>query len=39
MFRTAKNGNLEHVETGDQDYHKYSVPNVEIMGGVAVPLD
>lgn len=25
MFRAAKNGNLEHVETGEQDYRKYSV--------------
>ena len=25
MFRTAKNGNLEHVETGDQDWEKYVV--------------
>lgn len=24
MFRTAQNGNLEHVETGDQDYRKYA---------------
>jgi len=23
MFRTAKNGNLEHIETGEQDYRKY----------------
>ena len=28
MFRTAQNGNLEHVETGDQDFRKYAVtPN------------
>jgi hypothetical protein len=25
MFRTARNGNLEHVETGDQDFRKYAV--------------
>lgn len=25
MFRTARNGNLEHVETGDQDYRKYAI--------------
>lgn len=25
MFRTAANGNLEHVETGDQDYRKYAI--------------
>lgn len=27
MFGTAKNGNLEHLETGDQDFRKYAVPN------------
>ena len=25
MFRKARNGNLEHVETCDQDYHKYAI--------------
>lgn len=25
MFRTARNGNLEHIETGDQDFRKYAV--------------
>lgn len=25
MFRTAQNGNLEHVETGDQDFRKYAI--------------
>lgn len=25
MFRTAKNGNLEHVENGDQDFRKYAI--------------
>ena len=25
MFRKARNGNLEHIETGDQDYHKYAI--------------
>jgi len=25
MFRTAKDGNLEHIETGDQDYKKYEI--------------
>jgi hypothetical protein len=25
MFRTARNGNLEHVETGDEDFRKYEV--------------
>lgn len=25
MFRTAQNGNLEHVETGEQAYRKYAV--------------
>lgn len=24
-FRTARNGNLEHVETGDQDFRKYAI--------------
>jgi hypothetical protein len=28
MFKTARNGNLEHKETGEQDYHKYAVHNV-----------
>lgn len=27
MFGTAKDGNLEHLETGDQDFRKYEVPN------------
>jgi len=27
MFRTAKNGNLEHIETGDEDFRKYELPN------------
>jgi hypothetical protein len=26
MFRTARNGNLEHRETGDQNYHAYAIP-------------
>lgn len=26
MFGTAKDGNLEHLETGDQDFRKYAVP-------------
>ena len=25
MFRTAKNGNLEHRETGDQDYRPFKL--------------
>lgn len=25
MFRTARNGNLEHVETGDEDFRKYEL--------------
>lgn len=25
MFRTARNGNLEHAETGEQDYSKYAI--------------
>lgn len=24
-FRTADNGNLEHIETGDQDFRKYAI--------------
>lgn len=32
MFRTARNGNLEHVETGDQEYRKYAVPNANVCG-------
>lgn len=27
-FRTASNGNLEHIETGEQDYHKFALPNI-----------
>ena len=27
QFRTASNGNLEHVETGDQDFRKYAIPS------------
>lgn len=27
MFRTASNGNLEHINTGEQNYHKYAEPN------------
>lgn len=26
MFQTARNGNLEHKETKDQDYSKYAIP-------------
>ena len=26
MFRTAQNGNLEHIENGDQNFRKYAVP-------------
>ena len=25
MFKTARNGNLEHKETGDQDFKKYAI--------------
>ena len=25
MFKTASNGNLEHIETGEQDYKKYAI--------------
>jgi hypothetical protein len=24
-FRTARNGNLEHIETGDQNFRKYAI--------------
>ncbi|OZA27586.1 MAG: hypothetical protein B7X93_08920 [Hydrogenophilales bacterium 17-61-9] len=27
VFGTSKEGNLEHLETGDQDFRKYAVPN------------
>jgi len=28
MFRTARNGNLEHIETGSQDFRQYALkPN------------
>lgn len=29
MFRTARNGNLEHVENGDQDFRKYAAASPE----------
>lgn len=25
LFRTARNGNLEHVESGDQDFRAYAI--------------
>lgn len=25
QFQTASNGNLEHIETGDQDYQKFAI--------------
>lgn len=25
LFKTARNGNLEHVKTGEQDYFKYAI--------------
>jgi len=25
MFKTAKNGNLEHIETGEQEFSKYAL--------------
>ena len=25
MFRTNKVGNLEHIETGEEDYRKYEI--------------
>lgn len=30
MFCRASNGNLEHIETGNQDYHKYSIQPVAV---------
>lgn len=30
MFRTARNGNLEHIETGDQDFGKYEIVPPEV---------
>lgn len=32
MFKTAKNGNLAHVETGDEDFRKYELPNAKVSG-------
>lgn len=32
QFRTASNGNLEHIETGDQDYSKYAVEAPDVPG-------
>lgn len=29
MFKTAKNGNLAHVETGDEDFWKYEITQDE----------
>lgn len=29
MFKTAKNGNLAHIETGDEDFKKYAIQAVE----------
>lgn len=29
MFRTANNGNLEHIETGDQDFRKYAIEEIK----------
>ena len=26
MFKTNRVGNLEHIETGDENYHKYEIP-------------
>jgi len=25
MFKTNQAGNLEHIENGDEDYHKYAI--------------
>ncbi len=33
LFRTAPNGNLEHVETGDQGFRTY------VLGSSSVPLE
>ena len=32
MFRTALNGNLEHVENGDQDFRKYAISDATMKG-------
>jgi hypothetical protein len=37
MFRTARNGNLEHIETGDQDFRKYALPNAMLSGAQTEP--
>lgn len=29
MFKTASNGNLEHIETGSQDYQEYQLERSE----------
>lgn len=26
MFQTARNGNLEHIHSGDQDFRRYALP-------------
>jgi hypothetical protein len=31
-FKTAQNGNLEHIETGNQDYRKYEIRAVAEIG-------
>jgi len=28
MFRTSREGNLEHIESGDQDFEKYAIRTV-----------
>lgn len=29
QFKTAHNGNLEHIETGDQDFRKYAISRLD----------
>lgn len=30
MFKTAKNGNLANIETGDEDFCKYAIKELEL---------
>lgn len=32
MFKTADNGNLEHIDSGDQDFRKYAIPSASEEG-------
>jgi hypothetical protein len=36
LFKTAQNGNLEHVDTGEEDFMKYALPteHMELDGGL-----